>query len=100
VILVLNDQETDCLEAILATLHILAAVAEHEREMISQRTSAGLAAAKARGKQLGTYSKVLAAQNSAAAAARDAKLEPVLRELNHLSGCKACKARGPWPNLT
>jgi DNA invertase Pin-like site-specific DNA recombinase len=65
------------------TLHIYAALAEQERRMISQRTSAGLAAAKARGVRLGRQETADA--NRHAAAARDAKLEPVLRELSHLS---------------
>jgi DNA invertase Pin-like site-specific DNA recombinase len=63
------------------TLHIYAALAQQERRMISERTIAGLAQAKAKGTQLGTYSKVLAAKNAAAAAARDQALQPILMEL-------------------
>jgi DNA invertase Pin-like site-specific DNA recombinase len=67
------------------TLHIYAALAEQERRMISQRTSAGLAAAKARGVELGSFGKVLAKRNAAAAVARDEELRPILAELSGLS---------------
>jgi DNA invertase Pin-like site-specific DNA recombinase len=68
------------------TLHIYAALAEQERRMISQRTSAGLQAAKVRGVKLGN--QAIADANREAAAQRDEELAPVLRELSGLSAQK------------
>jgi DNA invertase Pin-like site-specific DNA recombinase len=65
------------------TLHIYAALAEQERRMISRRTKEALQEAKARGVKLGRQET--GDVNRAAAAARDAELGPILRELSHLS---------------
>lgn len=73
------------------TLHIMAAMAEHEGQMISERTRNALAAAKARGAVLGGYrgkgapdaiARKMAAQKLAKAAdERAALIRPVVAEL-------------------
>ena len=82
-------------EANRLTVHILAAVAEHEAAMISARTKAALAAAKARGVSLGGQrgdvnrmasmaahgTRLSAAVRQEVAAKRNADLLPVIAEL-------------------
>jgi DNA invertase Pin-like site-specific DNA recombinase len=68
-------------------LHIYAALAEKERRLISERTKAGLAAAKARGVKLGganEQSEIAARQ----ARERAERLRPIFAELAELSAHK------------
>lgn len=80
----------DCPQANRFTIHILAAVAEHEARLISERTRAALAAAKARGRKLGTPGNLRRATEGRAlgvaaiqarAAAYAQSLEPIFKEL-------------------
>src|SRR5262252_7090082 len=68
------------------TVHILAAVAEHEREMISERTKAALQAAKARGVRLGNPQLAKAAKRGVAAVRANARqfaanVLPIIEEI-------------------
>ena len=86
------------------TIHILAAVAEHEREAISARTKAALAAAKARGAKLGGPKLKQAqrrgiASNKAKADRFAANVRPVIEQIKasgatSLPIAKAFNARG------
>jgi DNA invertase Pin-like site-specific DNA recombinase len=69
-------------------LHLYAALAEKERALISQRTKAGLAAAKAKGRLLGGH-RAQSTTNKTAAAERAEALRPVFTELAALSANKA-----------
>src|SRR5207237_3670664 len=65
-------------------LHIYAALAEKERRLISERTKAGLAAARKRGTKLGGRNRK-SDEIAAAAAARDEALRPTFKELEEMS---------------
>ena len=71
-------------------LHIYAAVAEEERRMISSRTKAALAAAKARGVILGNAEQ--AAVNRAGAVSRAQAISETLRDMAELSARAAATA--------
>src|SRR5262249_46376550 len=93
----------DMPQATRLTIHVLAAVAEHEREMISQRTKAGLQAARERGVKLGGPN--LAEMNTArqqAAVSRAEAVAPVFAEVAHLSarGGGAALTHGQIPTPT
>lgn len=62
-------------------VHMLAAFAEHEREMISQRTKEGLRAAKARGVLLGANSAALNKRHVAEADERAHELAKLIRQI-------------------
>jgi DNA invertase Pin-like site-specific DNA recombinase len=65
-------------------LHIYAALAEKERRLISERTKAGLAAARKRGVKLGGRN-AQSDRTAADAQARAEALRPVLEELGALT---------------
>ena len=75
------------------TVHIFAAVAQHEREIISARTSAAPKAAKARGKRLGNPMLSEARRNAVVATKERAdrySALPVIREIQG-SGIKSLR---------
>ena len=69
-------------------LHIYAALAEKERRLISERTKAGLAAAKRRGTKLGGRN-AQSDKTAAEASERAERLRPVMAELAALSANQA-----------
>ena len=87
------------------TIHILAAVAQHEREMIAQRTKDALQAAKARGVVLGNPRLADVRDRAVASVKADAdrfakNIAPIIREIqstgiaSHRGIARSLNARG------
>ena len=76
------------------TIHILAAVAEEQRQRISETTKEALGAAKKRGIELGRNGKALSAANKKAAQDFADTLSPVIRRLERrgISSVRAVSA--------
>lgn len=73
-------------------LHIMAAFSEYERDQISQRTKAALAAAKQRGTVLGRHGREVLSQQNAAAAVQFANdMRPIIEEIRS-AGIKTIRA--------
>ena len=69
-------------DASSVVIHILTAIAQYERELISKRIKEALQAAKQKGVELGKYGKyVLSVRNKRRAAIRAMRLRPLIVEL-------------------
>ena len=86
------------------TIHILAAVAQHEREIISARTSDALRAAKARGKRLGNPNLSEARRHAAVANKEradrySANVLPVICQIQAVASSRFAPSLGRWQRV-